>query len=72
MKRRTVTTKRSGSRFSFIGEIIGELKKVVWLTRREAIHLAFMVLIIAAVVGVILGVVDFGFSLLVDKVFLIR
>ena len=72
MKRNTVTAKRSGSRFSFIGEIIGELKKVVWLTRREAMYLTFVVLVVAAVVGVILGLVDFGFSRLINDVFLFR
>jgi len=58
------------SRFSFIGEIIAELKKVVWLTRREATYLTFMVLIVAIIVAIILGAFDFGFTNLVDKFFL--
>ena len=62
------TAKRS--RFSFIGEIIAELKKVVWLTRREMAYLTFMVLIVAIIVALILGAFDFGFTNLVDKVFL--
>jgi len=62
------TTKRS--RFSFIGETIAELKKVVWLTRREAAYLTFMVLIVAIIVGLILGAFDYGFTRLVDKFFL--
>ena len=62
------TTKRS--RFSFIGETIAELKKVVWLTRREAAYLTFMVLIVAIIVAIILGAFDYGFTNLVDKFFL--
>ena len=62
------TSKRS--RFSIIGETIAELKKVVWLTRREAAYLTFMVLIVAVMVGILLGAFDFGFTNLVDKFFL--
>jgi preprotein translocase subunit SecE len=62
------TVKRS--RFSIFGEIIAELKKVVWLTRREATYLTFMVLVVAIIVGLILGGFDYGFTNLVDKLFL--
>ncbi len=48
------TAKRSGSRFKFISETIAELKKVVWLTRREAAYLTALVLIVAIAVGIIL------------------
>lgn len=64
------TTKRS--RFRFIGDIIAELKKVVWLTRREAAYLTFLVLVVAIAVGLILGATDYGFTNLVDKFFLGR
>jgi preprotein translocase subunit SecE len=67
MAHRTVTKR---SRFSFIGETIAELKKVVWLTRREAAYLTFMVLIVAIIVGLILGGFDYGFTNLVDRLFL--
>ncbi len=66
MKRQTVTAKPSGSRFRFLGETISELKKVVWLTRREIIYLTTLVLITAAVAGLILGVLDYGFTRLVN------
>ena len=66
------TTKRSGSRFRFISETIGELKKVVWLTRREAAYLTVLVLIVAIVVGLVLGAIDYGFTNLVDKLFIGR
>ena len=58
------------SRFSIFGEIIAELKKVVWLSRREAAYLTFMVLVVAAIVALILGAFDYGFTNLVDKLFL--
>ena len=64
------TTKRS--RFRIIGEIISELKKVVWLTRREAIYLTLLVLIISITVGLLLGAFDYGFSRLIDEVFIGR
>ena len=66
------TTKRSGSRFRFISEIIAELKKVVWLTRREAAYLTVLVLIVAIAVGLVLGAIDYGFTNLVDKLFIGR
>ena len=66
------TAKRSGSRFRFIGEIIAELKKVVWLTKREAAYLTLLVLIVAITVGLVLGAVDYGFANLVDKLFIGR
>ena len=65
-----VTTKRRGFRlFSYVGEIINELKKVVWLTRREAAYLTGLVLIITIIAGIFLGALDFGFTELVNKVF---
>ena len=57
------------SRFGFFGNIIAELRKVVWPTRRETVYLTVLVLIVAAVVGLVLGAIDYGFSFLVDKVF---
>ena len=63
-------TKRSGSRFKFIGETIAELKKVVWLTRRETIYLTLLVLIVSITVGLVLGAIDYGFTNLINKLFL--
>jgi len=57
-------------RFRFFGDIIAELKKVVWLTRREAAYLTFLVLIVAVIAGLVLGALDYGFTRLVDEVFL--
>ena len=70
MTHRTPAAKRSGSKFKFIGETISELKKVVWLSRREVIYLTTLVLIVAVAAALILGAVDYGFAHLVNKFFL--
>tara|TARA_B100000315_G_C14229476_1_gene430234 strand:+ start:65 stop:292 length:228 start_codon:yes stop_codon:yes gene_type:complete len=70
MTQRSSTAKRSGPRFKFIGETVAELKKVVWLSRREVAYLTTLVLIVAIIVGVILGIIDYGFTKLVNDVFL--
>jgi preprotein translocase SecE subunit len=57
-------------RFKVIGESIAELRKVTWLSRREAIYLTALVLVFSAVVGAILGGLDFLFSFLVNKFFI--
>jgi len=72
MTSRRATTKRSGSRFKLISETIAELKKVVWLTRREVAYLTVLVLIIAIAVGIFLGIIDYGFTRLVNDVFIGR
>jgi preprotein translocase subunit SecE len=67
MTHRTATKR---SRFRFIGEIIAELRKVVWLSRREAAYLTFLVLVVTIAVGIMLGFFDWGFTQIVDKFFL--
>jgi preprotein translocase SecE subunit len=64
------TTRRGIPRFRFISEIIGELRKVVWLTRRELTYLTGLVLVVAITMALIMGVIDFAFSKLVNSVFL--
>ncbi len=66
------TSKRSGSRFRFVSEIIAELKKVVWLSKREAAYLTALVLLVAVAIGIILGAIDYGFTNLVDKLLIGR
>jgi len=62
--------KKKRSRFRFIGEIVSELKKVVWLSRREVVYLTSMVILVAGVIGLFLGAIDFGFANLIRVVFL--
>ena len=66
----TATAKQRRPRFKLIRDIIAELKKVVWLSRREAAYLTALVLIVALAVGLALGAVDYGFSGLVNAFFL--
>ena len=70
MKNRSAAAKQNNSRLSFINETITELKKVVWLSRREVAYLTALVLIVTIAVGIILGVIDFGFSKLVSTFFI--
>ncbi len=44
------------------GLIWNELKKVTWPTRREALRLTLLVLIISGTIGAILSVIDIGFA----------
>ena len=66
------TAKRSGPRFKFFSETITELKKVVWLSKREAAYLTFLVLIVALAAGLVLGAIDYGFTGLVQNLLLGR
>jgi preprotein translocase SecE subunit len=65
----TQRTRRGGSRFRLVGDVIAELRKVVWLSRREAIYLTVLVLIVAVTAGLVLGAIDYGFSRLIDIIF---
>ena len=56
-------------RFKLIRDIRDELKKVTWLSRREALYLTGLVLVFSAAVGVILGGLDYLFSFLVRTFF---
>ncbi len=56
--------------FSYLSGIIAELRKVVWLSRQEATYLTALVLVVAVTVGAILGAIDWGFSQIIDKLFL--
>ena len=72
MTQQAAANKKGFRLFSYISEIVNELKKVVWLTRRETAYLTGLVLLVTVIAGIILGALDFGFSALVDKVFIGR
>jgi preprotein translocase SecE subunit len=69
MKRGSAVAKQKGPRFRFISDTIAELKKVVWLTRREAAYLTMLVIIVTAAVALALGIIDYGFTKLVTDLF---
>ncbi len=50
------------SRFSFFTEVVAELRKAHWPTRQETLRLSILVLIVCAIVGAILGALDFAFT----------
>lgn len=50
--------KKSNPVQSYFRETIGELRKVSWPTRREALQLTGLVIVVMIVVGIILGLTD--------------
>ncbi len=68
MTQHASVTKTASARFKFFGEIISELKKVVWLSRREASYLTLLVLIVSVVAGLVLGLIDLGFARLIEVI----
>jgi preprotein translocase SecE subunit len=64
-------TKKKG-RFKIFGEVIAELKKVVWLSRREAVYLTILVLIVCIIAGLALGGLDIGFANFAGRIFIGR
>jgi preprotein translocase subunit SecE len=50
--------KKSNPVQSFFHETAGELRKVSWPTRREALQLTGLVIVVMIVVGLILGATD--------------
>jgi preprotein translocase subunit SecE len=70
VKSQTAVNKQEKQRFRFVREIISELKKVVWPSRREATYLTTLVIVFTVAVAIILGVIDFGFSKLLNVILL--
>ncbi len=71
MTTHAVASKPAGNRFSrFFSGIWAEMKKVVWLSRREATYLTLLVLGVSIIIGIILYLFDLGFSTAVDKLLL--
>jgi len=71
-KQRATSPKTASARVNFVSDTISELKKVTWLSRREVIYLSGLVLLVTVVVGLALALVDFGFTRLIESVFLGR
>ena len=46
----------------YFRETIGELRKVTWPTRKEAINLTIVVLIVVTIMSLFLGVLDFIYT----------
>ena len=52
--------KKQGAIRRYFNETAGELKKVSWPTWPEARQLTILVIIVMVVIGVFLGLVDYG------------
>ena len=46
----------------FIGEVLTEMKKVSWSTRRELVDSTLIVILSSFLLGIFVGVIDFAFS----------
>ena len=55
-------------RGGFFGDVVAELRKVVWPSQEEATRLTIMVLVISISIGIALGAIDFAFSNLIQVV----
>ena len=53
----------------YIRETVGELRKVNWPTRAEAINLTIIVIVVCTVMAVILGAADYTFTRLLALIF---
>jgi preprotein translocase subunit SecE len=54
----------------FAMDIIAELRKVVWPTREDVVHLTFVVVVVTVIMGAVLGLIDIGIGWLIDKLLL--
>jgi preprotein translocase subunit SecE len=51
-------------------DIYTELRKVVWPSREDTVHLTVVVVIVTLILGAILGAIDIGFGWLIDNTLL--
>ncbi len=68
MADKTVKVKEPNGIQRFYRETVGELHKVNWPTTKEAWHLTRIVLVVLVVMSLILGLLDFGFSRLIQLI----
>ena len=54
----------------FLMDVISELRKVVWPSREDTLHMAVVVVIVTIIFGAILGGIDVGFGWLIDRTIL--
>lgn len=51
---------------TFFKEVQAELSKVVWPTREQTIRYSILVIVVAVTVGLFLGALDYGLTLLTN------
>ena len=52
---------------TFLSEVVVELKKVVWPSKKDTWAATFVVIIFVAIISAVLGLVDLGWAYLVNK-----
>ncbi len=67
-KARSAVRKQPNVIVRLFRETVGELRKVSWPTREEAIRLTIIVLVVLAVMSALLGSLDFLFTKLIGFV----
>ena len=65
-KESTLTEKKENAIVRYYRETIGELRKVSWPTREEALHLTRIVILVLIVMAIFLGFVDWVGGRLLD------
>ncbi len=63
-----MTEKKENAVVRYYRETIGELRKVSWPTREEALHLTRIVIVVLIVMAIFLGFVDWVGGRLLDLV----
>jgi preprotein translocase subunit SecE len=51
-------------------DIVSELKKVTWPSRDETVYLTTVVIVVAVLVGILLGGIDIFFNWAIDRILL--
>jgi len=46
----------------FLSEVLAEMKKVSWTTRRELVDSTLIVILSSFILGIFVGVIDYAFS----------
>ena len=54
----------------YVMDIITELRKVVWPTRQDTVHLTIVVIVVSVIIGAMLGGIDIGFGWIIDNTLL--
>ena len=62
-----IVEKKPNAIQKFYRETVGELRKVTWPTTKEAMHLTRIVLIVLAGMALVLGMLDFFFSWIIER-----
>lgn len=57
-----------GRIIKYLKEVRFELSKVIWPKKREVVKLTLIVLLISGIIGVYVGIIDIGFTKLLESI----